>query len=493
MLKISTFEKTFTDSHSRQRIFNGINLCDKGGYEQGNSRKIYSVDFSEELISKLSKFGFNIVRLGMTWDAVEPEPCVYDEEYLDKIEKVADLCEKYGIYFYLDMHQDLYGGPAGTPGDGAPAWACLTDGAKFRQTKFVWAEGYFWGKAVHKSFDNFWNNAEYNGVPLQTYFCNMWKHVAQRFKDHPALFGFDLLNEPFPGSAGGKVFRKLILSFAKTVITDKRCNVPKMLKALLSDEPIKAIEPFDDHTLFRKVTKAGDELIKEFDTRAYSDFIRNTAKAVRKVTENGIIIMENSYYSNLGIPYSTPPVFYGDKREKNLCFAPHAYDLMVDTPAYKYASNERVGSIFDEHKRAQERLNVPVMVGEWGSRAEGTEWLPHIEFLLDKFDSEQWSQTYWAYYDGLLEMPIMSLLSRTYPVAVCGKIDKYGFDRENNIFVLEYTQNKEYSLPTEIYLHKRAKKIECDGEYVLEEKSQNGAAMLKITTGCGKHTVKVLF
>lgn len=489
MLKIKTSGKRFIDSTGRQRIFNGMNLCEKGRYIDGIPERQYAFDFSEELISTLSKNGFNLVRLGMTWDAVEPEPGKYSEENLDKIQKVADLCEKYGIYFYLDMHQDLYSGAPATAGDGAPEWACMTGGAKFTPTKFVWAEGYFWGKAVHRAFDNFWTNREYNGIPLQTYYCNMWKHVAERFKDHPALFGFDLLNEPFPGSDGGKVFRKLIASVAKTVITDKRCKKLWMLKQLVTGNAIRVLEPFNDPTLFRKVTSAGDELIRKFDTGAYSQFINRTARAVREVTDNGIIIMENSYYSNLGIPYSAPAVSYDGKREEQLCFAPHAYDLMVDTPAYKYASNSRVGSIFDEHRRSQERLNVPVIVGEWGGQSEGTDWLYHIDYLLDKFDCNHWGQTYWAYYEGLLENPIMGSLIRTAPVAVCGEIEKYWLDREKNIFTLEYNQDKEYELPTEIYVHKAAKSIECDGEYVLESLGDNGAAMLKITAKPGKHKV----
>ncbi len=493
MLKISTSQKKFIDSAGRQRIFNGMNLCEKGRHPDGNSERQYPFDFSEELISDLSKKGFNLIRLGFTWDSIEPEPGKYNEENLDKIQNVADLCEKYGIYFYLDSHQDLYSGAPMTAGDGAPEWACITDGAKFTPTKFVWAEGYFWGKAVHKAFDNFWADKEYNGVPLQTYYCNMWKHVAERFKDHPALFGFDLLNEPFPGSDGGKVFRKLIASVAKTVLTDKRCKKIWMLKQLISGNAIRCLEPFNDPTLFRKVTSAGDELIRKFDTGAYSKFINKTAKAVREVTDNGIIIMENSYYSNLGIPYSAPAVNYDGKREEKLCFAPHAYDLMVDTPAYKYASNSRVGSIFDEHRRSQERLDVPVIVGEWGGQSEGTDWLYHIDYLLDKFDGYHWGQTYWAYYNGLLENPIMTCLIRTSPVAVCGSIEKYSFDRENNIFTLTYNQDKEYELPTEIYVHKPAKSIECDCEYMLEPINGCEASMLKITAEAGKHFVKISF
>lgn len=494
MLQILTKGKKFVDAAGRQRIFNGLNLCDKGHLEGSETRRRYDVDFDEELIKKLSEDGFNLIRLGMTWDAVEPEPGQYDEEYLDRVEKVADLCEKYGIYFYLDMHQDLYsGGPKGTAGDGAPYWACITDGGKFKPAKLVWAEGYFWGKATHRSFDHFWADSPLLGKSVQTYYREMWSHVAERFKDHPALFGYDMLNEPFPGTDGGKVFRKLVGSIAKVVITDKRCGIIRMAKLLFSGNPVRVLEPFNDSGLFRKVTKAADSLIEKFDTGVYSKFLNNTAEAIRKVTDKGIIMMENSYYSNLGIPYSTPAVNYGGKREEKLCFAPHAYDLMVDTPAYKYASNSRVGSIFDEHKRSQERLDVPVIVGEWGGQSEGTDWLYHIEYLLDKFDRNQWGHTYWAYYKGLLENPIMRCLKRAAPVAVCGEIKEYHLDRENDIFTLEYSQDKEYDEPTEIYIPKEFKKLSCDGEYTLEARGENGEAIIRISAPAGEHKVVIEF
>ena len=493
MKKITTFKQKFIDSDGRERIFNGVNLCDKGYNKDGAEERTYDLPFGENLIRSLSQNGFNLIRLGITWDAVEPEPFKYNEEFLDRLEKVADLCAKYGIYFYLDMHQDLYAGFKGMAGDGAPKWACLTDGAKFQKTRFVWAEGYFWGKATQRSFDNFWNNAVYNGIPLQTYFCKMWQHVAERFKDHPALFGFDMLNEPFPGTDGGKVFRKLVASVAKTVLTDKRCNIGWMAKQILSGNAIKVLEPFDDPDLFRKVTSAANGLIYKFDVGAYSQFLNRTAKAIRNVTDNGIMMMENSYYSNLGIPYSTPVINYNGKREEKVCFAPHAYDLMVDTPAYKYASNSRVGSIFDQHRKSQQRLDVPVVVGEWGGHSEGTEWLHHIRFLLDKFDSNRWSNTYWAYYDGMLENPIMDCLNRTSPIAVCGDIVEYKTDRENDTFTLIFEQDKKYDVPTEVYLHKKAKSIECTSEYELEPIEGTDASILKINGKKGTQKLVINF
>ena len=498
MLKISTSGRKFVDSAGRQRIFNGVNLCDKGYHDKELNKRIYKPDeyFSEELIKTLADDGFNIVRLGLTWDAVEPQPEKYNEEYLAKIRAVADRCAKYGIYFYLDMHQDLYTGGNGLAGDGAPEWACLTGGAKFKPAKFVWAEGYFWGRAVHRAFDAFWENKTYKGIPLQTYYCNMWKHVAEEFKDHPALFGFDLLNEPFPGTDGGRVFRKLIAGVVKTVLTDKRCKLSFFAKQIFSGNVIRCLEPFADYSLFRKATSGADGIIHRFDTGRYSDFLNRTASAVRQVTDNGIIMMENSYYSNLGIPYSTPAVSIvkdgksAPQREEKLCFAPHAYDLMVDTPEYKYASNTRVGGIFDEHRRSQERLDVPLLVGEWGGQSEGTEWLDHIEYLLDKFDSYQWGQTYWAYYDGLLENPIMRDLVRTAPVAVTGDIESYSYDRENRVFTLAYNQDKEYDGPTEIYLHAQPESVTVDeGDTGFETDGH----ILKITTAPGAHRVTVKF
>lgn len=487
MLKISTEGKYFVDSEGRQRIFSGINLCDKGNNDDGRVKKSYAVDFDEALIKELAENGFNIVRLGMIWDAVEPEPYKYDEEYLDRVEKVANLCEKYGIYFYLDMHQDLFYGEKGLAGDGAPKWACITDGAEFKPVKIVWAEGYFWGKATQRAFDAFWKNESINGVPLQTYFCDMWKHVAERFKDHPALFGFDVFNEPYPGTEGGKVFRKLIGGVAKTVIGDKRVKLSFMAKQLFGKNVIGCLEPFADYSLFRKATSGADDIIKKFDEGFYSEFLNRTATAIREVTDNGIIMMENSYYSNLGIPYSTPAVTVNGKREKNLCFAPHAYDIMVDTPEYKYASDTRVGGIFDEHRRSQERLDVPLLVGEWGGTSDGTEWLHHIDYLLNKFNGYQWSNTYWAYYNGILNDPIMSRLRRTVPIAVTGRIDNMNWDKDNKIYTLKYTQEKEYNAPTEMYLHAEPKSIECDGEFSVENNK------LILATKPGKHKITVRY
>ena len=85
---------------------------------------------------------------------------------------------------------------------------------------------------------------------------------------------------------------------------------------------------------------------------------------------------------------------------------------MVDTELYKYASNERVSGMFAQHKKSQDRLHMPVIVGEWGGGGEGEGWLPPVSFLLDMFDSNKWSNTYWSYTAAWLKTPRLKTFSR---------------------------------------------------------------------------------
>ncbi|MBQ2974668.1 MAG: cellulase family glycosylhydrolase [Clostridia bacterium] len=492
MERINVNGKRFIDEHGRQRIFNGMNFADKSGLKYCS---INPNEYTEINLRKLSEYGFNVIRLGVTWEAIETEPGKYNEDYIDKIVKFMDVCHKYGMYVFIDMHQDLYGPVAGCWGDGAPEWASLTDGAKRKKNKLVWATGYFWGKPVHNCFDNFWADKEVNGIGLQTYFINMWKHIAERVKDHPALFGFDLFNEPFPGSDGGKIFRTLIMSLAKTIITDKRCPKMKMLKCLLKKDMPGVLEPFEDPDLFRKVTRAGLPLEKKFDEGVYADFINRLSKGIRDVTDNGIIIVESCYYTNISIPFSMPAVNYDGKREEKLCYSPHGYDLMVDTPAYEFASNSRVQAIFDEKKNTQDAWDSPVLVGEWGGYGDTERMLRHIDFLLDYFDKNQWSQAYYTFFMSMTyyELPILEHLSRPFPIAVCGTIEKYRHDRENNSFTLEFYQEKEFDVPTVIFAHKEIGSIETDGEYKVIPLGETGRSNIEIKTGIGSHKVTVKF
>ncbi len=489
MNRIHTSGKVLLDEYGRERIFYGINVCDKGSFEETTRRRIFNYKWDDEMLRSFKKQGYNLIRLGVTWEAIEPEKGKYNDVYIAAIKGMLDKCYEYGMYAYIDMHQDLYSGWGDAPGDGAPGWACYTDGYKYRKPKLVWAESYFIDKATHRAFDNFWDNK----LGVQDAFVDMWCYLAKKLDGHPALFGYDLFNEPFLGTDGGIVFKKLICSLVKKSLLTKRISKKQIITdATQKGDIIHVLDQYDGD-VFNDIVNAAAPLVNSFDVCKYMPFIDKASTAIRKISKDPIIFIENSYYSNLGIECAVRPISVNGEIDKNQIFSPHGYDLMVDTPAYKYASNSRVDSIFKQRKKEQdEKLNIPVIVGEWGGYCEGTEWLPHIEFLLELFDRNKWSNTYWAFFEGLIGSPVWDVLKKPYPRAVTGKIDSYYHDRDGNTFTLIYTQDKEYDVSTEIFAHKKIDKIIVDGEYEIEP-IDDDSYVVKVKTGVGSHMVRIIF
>ena len=184
-------------------------------------------------------------------------------------------------------------------------------------------------------------------------------------------------------------------------------------------------------------------------------------------------------------------VYENGEKEKNLAFAPHGYDITVDTPLTNKASPHRADFIFDEHRRKQESMDIPVLVGEWGGMVPGGDEYPALEHLIDKFDANLWSQTYWHYMDGMADTKIMDVLCRPYPAAVAGEIKKYRYDRKNRVFDLSYTGSAHIKAPTLIYLPEKPKKIFSTKKYALKE--NDGFFMLQVYAGKGECAVKVEF
>lgn len=485
MNKILAQGKRLIDELGRERIFNGVNAVDKSNYTDGKQE--YH-ELNEETIKEFAKLGFNLIRLGFTWAKLEPAPNKYNDEYIESISKVIDICEKYGIYVFLDMHQDLYS-PV-TNGDGAPKWATLLDGIKVHPMRFVWAEGYFWGRACHRAFDNFWKNRKIQNIGLQDRYADCWAYLAEKLGDKESVIGFDMMNEPFPGSSGGKCFRKLVAGAAKTILFDKAVNRPQLVKDAISKDRVEKVLNHITYEVLHKATKGCEKIIEQFDKNTYAPFIKKVSTAIREKAPDKLLFLENSYWSNLGIPYSAPPIEVDGKRDPQQLFAPHAYDFMVDTPEYKYASNGRVGGIFGEHKRSQDRLNMPVIVGEWGGfgSSDDESWLEHIKYLLGLFDSNKWSNTYWCYMPSFFASPLMKVFVRPYPMAVCGEIESYKYEYETKTFSLSFEQNEEGE--SIICTPFPIKELTLDGGSA--EYKSNGA-QTAITTAAGKHYLVIEF
>ncbi|MCQ2463283.1 MAG: cellulase family glycosylhydrolase [Clostridia bacterium] len=486
MYSIKTEGMRFTDSKGRERIFNGVNVVDKSTYDEENSK--FGFDMNENVLKDFASKGINLIRLGFTWNKMEPKPGKYNDAYIDSLAQIIDNCAKYGIYVFLDMHQDLY-----SPmcyGDGAPDWATLTDGIKPKKIWLVWADVYFLSRACHRAFDNFWNNEPVYGRGLQDRFADCWKYIISRLGDKEAVIGFDFFNEPFPGTDGGKAFRRLVAKGTADVLLTGKFGKAKFIKNAVSRDRVEKILGQVSFPLMRSVTGAADELVHRFDLEKYSPFLNRMGKAARQVNKDKILFMENGYYSNTSIPFSAPKISVDGIEDENQAFTPHGYDIMVDTPLYKFASAERAGGIFAEHKRSQERLGVPVVVGEWGGFGGSKDemWLEHIVFLLNLFDSNKWSNTYWAFMEGFLQSPLMKVFVRPHPFAVNGVIESYAYDNEKKVFTLSFESMKKGE--SEIYVHTAPSRVTLDGE---DAKYKTDGNIIVISTAKGAHNITVEF
>jgi endoglycosylceramidase len=182
-----------TDTQGRVVVLRGFNMVNKFP-----PFTLSATGFGEEDAALLAKDGFNAVRVGVIYSAVEPRPGEYDERYLDDIERTVTLLARHGILSLVDFHQDLYG-PVFN-GEGLPEWATLLDGMPPGPSR-GFPFDYFERPAVARAFDNFWQNRPGpGGVGLQDRYAAAWRHVAARFAKVEGVMGYDLMNEPFPGS-----------------------------------------------------------------------------------------------------------------------------------------------------------------------------------------------------------------------------------------------------------------------------------------------------
>lgn len=55
-------------------------------------------------LENLRDWGFNMIRLYVAWEAVEPTRKNYNLNYLAELKKIVQRCEKYGIVVLLDAH-----------------------------------------------------------------------------------------------------------------------------------------------------------------------------------------------------------------------------------------------------------------------------------------------------------------------------------------------------------------------------------------------------
>ena len=185
---VSHVGRWFTDEQGRVLIFHGgvVDLC-------GNSNAPF--DLASDPAS-LESAGFNSIKIGVAWNAIEPEPGVYDDVVLGRVLEVQQAFWSHGIYATLDI---CGGGAAWTHIDTGQYSVPGGGGLRVDDPTHILSNGIF--PVFNQQEQNFLDNIPGpGGVGLQDRFAAMATHFAAFFHDSPGLSGYSLVNEPVPGS-----------------------------------------------------------------------------------------------------------------------------------------------------------------------------------------------------------------------------------------------------------------------------------------------------
>jgi endoglycosylceramidase len=449
-----------TDARGRVVILHGINMVYKHPpYAPA------ATGFGRDDARFLARNGFNNVRLGVIYAGVEPVPGGFDPIYVRSIKRTQQLLAEKGIYSLLDFHQDLYN--ERFTGEGFPDWAVLDDGLPAEPT-VGFPLTYVSSPGLNRAFDNFWaNRPGPGGVGLQDRYAAAWRFVAERFHRQPYLLGYDLFNEPWPGSA-----------FA---------------------------------------TCANPVGCPGFEAQSLAPMQQRAIAAIRGVDRRHLVWYEPVVTTQFGTEYNHPDT--GDPRA-GLSF--HIYCVTGDvgggglggTPC----SQLEEASMQNAHERAEANGDT-LLLSEFGA-TEDPDVITRMTDLADRYmTSWQW----WHYCNcadpttsgagdrqAIVSDPAqppkgsnllrdkLKLIERPYPQAVAGTPEHFGFDRATGEFTLAYraTGADGGSLPrgldTKIFVpriqYPTGYRAQVTGGRVV---SEPGARVLRIERAKGAVTVEI--
>jgi endoglycosylceramidase len=391
-----------TDAHGRAVFLHGVNMVYK--------RPPYhpaAGGFDDDDAAFLREQGLNTVRVGIVYKGVEPTPGVYDDAYLSQIAQTVQVLARHGIFSLLDFHQDLYN--ERFSGEGWPDWAVQDDGLPNRPD-FGFPGNYLGMPALNRAFDHFWaNDKGPGGVGLQDRYAAAWRHVAQRLGGMPYLMGYDLMNEPWPGS------------------TYSTCTNPAGCPA--------------------------------FDQQTLGPFSLRTIKAIRHADRRNLVWYEPNVIFNDGAPTYHPAT--GDKHA-GMSF--HLYCLAESTagsdPTRGGACDTAEQLVFDNALAHSAKTGDTLMLSEFGAIDD----LALIERQLGKADAAMVSWQHWHYCacddpttsgPGATQAIVidprkpptgdnvktakLDTLVRPYPQAVAGTPERFSYDPAAKRFELAYT------------------------------------------------------
>ncbi|MFE1482653.1 cellulase family glycosylhydrolase [Streptomyces fimicarius] len=378
----SSYERAIpplTDDRGRTLTLRGWNVEDKANRGEDALTAITERHFRD-----LRAGGFNFARLLVFWDDLEPRRGQYSERYLRRVERILDWARKHRIHVLIDAHQDVFGPAFGHRG--IPEWATRTDGLPFTPNPDDWFSEYF-QPAVQRAFTHLYEDPD-----LQRAQAAMWQVLATRFRGHPAVIGYDLINEPMGELRAGE------------------------------DLPTAA---------------------RRIEAEHLTPMYNRLARAVRAKDRDTWLFVEPTPIVGEGVPTGL-----GRIQDRRTVYAPHFYNTAMEAGA-DYDPDAGWIEAYEAAVTAYPaRYGMPVVVGEWGPLNNA---LPNMGRFyreavasLDRYSSG-WAGYVWCYGGGYCAVDergrFRTNKERTatpYAPAVAGTVRSGAYDPGTRTYRLAY-------------------------------------------------------
>ena len=438
----------------RVKFFHGVNVVSKifpflpDTINEDTENSLTKTDMS----NLHNEWGFNAVRLGVMWVAVEPTKGAINSTYLQNVRELSDLLFEHGLYTLVDGHQDVLG--PDLCGEGFPLWAVRR---AFELQKFdrTGAFSHFplpWlfeidrdnitgfperSQCVEHLFIDYYSSfgvstafgSLYKEPEMYKYFASYWQNVASTFSGAPGLLAYEILNEPGPGDVYDPLYWP-----------SDRQNL-----FALYNETLKSIRQVDDDTIL---------FFEGVPTSQYiGDYLKGS--------------------SDLLAPEGPGGVEYGDRE----AFAFHLY---CPPGTNEFICDGMIDLNWEWLRRTKARMKTTkaTLMTEFGAVGNDPASIRLLNKVLTAAEALQQSWFYWTYRsygdittqnsdtetfffpNGSIQSNKIKALSTTYPQSVAGVPSSihYYFDRVDSTFGLHYITTKsdcgiDNSNTTEIYLN----------------------------------------
>ncbi len=185
--------RDLVDASGRTVLIHGLNSVAKSApfLSSSDGTNLGGAD-----LDRVTRDGFNGIRLGVWPASVSPQPGVIDHDYVAAVRTRVDQLAARGLWVILDFHQDVFWG--------MPGWATTPEAAALSdQTPagldIGWAAAYASPRST-RQWDDWWANAAVTpGLGVVDAYGIGVAAIAEATKDAPNVVGLELINEPYPG------------------------------------------------------------------------------------------------------------------------------------------------------------------------------------------------------------------------------------------------------------------------------------------------------